>query len=270
MIAATSTLVWFGRDHAGGLLATVVLAVLLSFVWRSTTTPFARRRLRRVTCWGLAALLILNDVVISICDIRASTYTLKDSLPLHLCDFSAYVTIILLALVGSGTLRPRWLRVRQFVFELAYFWVIAGTTQALLTPEISDVFPSRGYLHYFVMHGGVWAAVCGLTLGLRLRPLPGAVWRVSLATALLAAPVALVDWLIGANYMYLCGPPLRPSLYDYLGPWPWSLAGLGVAGLVTFSLCYSPFWWHDRRVRRPVLPPHSRHSQSEPQAPARG
>jgi len=134
-------------------------------------------------------------------------------------------------------------------YELAYFWALGGSTQAVLTPELESGFPHPAFVVFFTSHGAVLVAVAILTIGLGLRPRRGALLRTWAVTNALAAIVAGVNWLIAANYMYLCGPPLRPSLYDYFGPWPWSLLTLEAVGTLVLALLYAPFWIADRRRR---------------------
>ncbi len=114
--------------------------------------------------------------------------------------------------------------------------------QAVLTPDIDDTVVDATCIRYFVLHGGILVAVLVMTLGLGQRLERGAAWRVWRSTLILAALVFLVNLGTGANYMYLMGPPERPSILDWLGGWPWSL--LGLAGLATalILVCCAPFW----------------------------
>ncbi|HEY6224540.1 MAG TPA: TIGR02206 family membrane protein, partial [Gemmatimonadales bacterium] len=68
------------------------------------------------------------------------------SLPLQLCDAAIFVAAAAL-----------WTR-RQLIVELTYFWGLAGTIQALLTPDLPQHFPSYPYFQYYLAHGGVVAA----------------------------------------------------------------------------------------------------------------
>ena len=64
-------------------------------------------------------------------------------LPLQLCD--AAILIAALAL---------WTR-HRLLAEVTYFWGLAGTVQALLTPELPQHFPTYPYFQYYIAHGGV-------------------------------------------------------------------------------------------------------------------
>ena len=244
----------FGPEHLLTLLSLgVVAAVLCAVVRRSIRDGTGRAA--RVLCWLLAASLVANEALEQVIALLRGRWSLTELLPLHLCDIGMAVTALALIFAGralsagqaaSLSLRcseyehraPRF-RGRQ-LFELAYYWGLAGTIQALLTPAIEERFPDPACLRFFVTHGGVVIAVLVMVFGLGLRPRRGSVWRVWGVTAVLAMPVGLVNWLLGANYMYLCGPPPRASLYDYLGPWPWSLAVMGAAALLLFWICYLP------------------------------
>lgn len=238
-------LMLFGRDHLGALLAVAGSTVMLCIALRERGAQRASLAARRAVCWGLAGLLVVNDVAGSAWELSAGVFDLKTSLPLHLCDLAVYATAW--ALICAGRAAPS-----QGAFELAYYWGLAGTSQGLITPEISDPFPTAAYFRFFIMHGGIVAAVLAMTIGLQMRPRPGSVNRCLLITGLTAIPVAVVNWWLDANYMYLCGPPRRASLYDYFGRWPWSLVTLGVVGWLMMSACYFPFALVRRARPRPA------------------
>ncbi len=176
------------------------------------------------------------------------TWSWQESLPLHLCDIAVFV--VAAVLLGVGWRNPP-ARVCQRLYELAYVWAIAGTTQAVLTPDLAEGFPHPVCISYFALHGGIIVGVLIMTIGLRVRPQPGAVWRVWWTTLLLSLVVMFINWALDANYMYLCGPPEHPSLFDLFGRWPWSLLPLAAMATVLIVLCYAPFWLLDRLRRRP-------------------
>ena len=55
-------------------------------------------------------------------------------LPMHLCDWATITVVLALCF--------RW----QWSYELAYFWSLGGTLQALLTPDIVADFPTIWFL----------------------------------------------------------------------------------------------------------------------------
>ena len=56
----------------------------------------------------------------------------------------------------------------------------------------------------------------------------------------------LIYATFGWDYGYLCQKPLRPSLLDYLGHWPWYLVWLEVVALAIFFILLLPWLLLDR------------------------
>jgi hypothetical integral membrane protein (TIGR02206 family) len=154
---------------------------------------------------------------------------LDHALPLQLCDVAAVVTALAL-----------WVRTPLLV-ELTYFWGIAGTANALFTPDISDHFPTFPFLQYFVQHGAIVGAALFLVIGLRITPRPWAFLRAYALTVVLLAVDALANLLTGGNYLYLRQLPGVKSVLNLMGPWPWYIVGAAVLALVLFVLLDLPF-----------------------------
>ncbi len=252
-------------EHWLVLCLTAILTAAPCVVIRRASRGPALLRVERSICWLFAGVLALAFLGGHAHRLAYGYWTLDESLPIQLCDLAIFATIA--ALLGadrlhrqaaSNALRPRgglWagVNVWQQIYELAYFWVLGGTLQALLTPDVEGHFPSFICIRFFVLHAGIVVAVLVLTIGMRMRPLPGAVARAWLLTLAAAIPVGLVDAAlhaagVHANYMYLCGPPKAASLFDLMGPWPWSLAALAAVATLIFGLLYAPFWVLDRRA----------------------
>src|SRR6266849_1239547 len=145
-------------------------------------------------------------------------------LPLQLCDVAIFIAAAAL-----------WTR-QSLLVEMTYFWGLAGTIQALLTPDLAQHFPSYPYFQYYIAHGGVVAAALVLVVGVRIHPRPWSVVRVGALTLGYAALVGLVDATTGADYLYLRAKPPSPTLLDVLGPWPWYLLSATVIGIVLLAV----------------------------------
>jgi len=157
-------------------------------------------------------------------------FSAKTSLPLALCDMA-----VIVAAVACWTLVP-------LLVELTYFWGLAGTLQAIITPDLNQGFPHLVFFQYVVGHIGIVLAALFLVVGMRIAPRPKAVLRVLGITAGYTAFVGLVDAASGANYMFLRSPPSNWTILRLLGPWPWYvLSAVGVA-LVLLLLLDAPFW----------------------------
>jgi hypothetical integral membrane protein (TIGR02206 family) len=215
----------FGPDHLVVIALTIALALVLAGIAR-------RHRDDRV---GLAlrvalALLMLGGVSgYVIAELRLGEVQLLEFLPLHLCDAAIFVGVFALL-----TRRP-------LACELLYFWTFAGSTLAVLTPEVWYAFPDWRFVVFFLMHGLTIAAAAVLVFGFGCRPRPGAPWRAFALTAAYAAAVAIVNVAVDANFLYLRAKPVTPTLLDHFGPWPWYIPVAAGIGLVLFHVLALPF-----------------------------
>ena len=213
-------------EHLVALVVIAVATVALVVLARRRPGPWLR---------VLAAVLVVDELswwVWLLAGKQPGT-TVSQSLPLQLCDVAILIAACAL-----------WTRGRLLV-EWTYFWALAGTSQALLTPDLPAHFPDYPYFQYYIAHGGVVAAALILVVGLRLGPRPWAVARVFAITLAYTAVVALVDMALDANYMYLRSKPPSPTLLDAFGPWPlYILVAAGLAA-VFFAVLDAPF-----RLRR--------------------
>jgi hypothetical integral membrane protein (TIGR02206 family) len=209
-------------EHAGALIVIAVATVALVVAAR-----------RRPGQWLklLAAVLLVDEVswwvYLLVGGVPGSQ--LAQSLPLQLCDVAIFIAAAAL-----------WTR-HQVAVEVTYFWGLAGTVQALITPDLPQHFPTYPYFQYYVAHGGVVATGLLLVVGMRLHPRPWAVLRVAGLTILYAVLVGLVDAVTGANYMYLRSKPPTPTLLDVLGPWPVYIFSAGAIAAVLFAILDAPF-----------------------------
>jgi len=150
-------------------------------------------------------------------------------LPLQLCDVAIFIAALALL-----TRHP-------LLVEVSYFWGLAGTIQALFTPDLPQHFPSYPYWQYYIAHGGVVAAALILVVGLRIRPRPWAFARVAGLTVAYAALGGIVDAVTGADYMYLRSKPLAATALDWMGPWPWYILSATVVGVLLLAMLDAPF-----------------------------
>lgn len=208
--------------HAAiGLTAAAAAGLALLVSRRPASEPAVRV--------ALAGFLLAGATGYVAIEWRLGILSAWDFLPLHLCDFAIFVAAFAL------------LTRRQGAVELIWFWALTGTLLAVLTPAVDGRFPEWRWLLYFAMHGGVIAAAIVLVLGCGIRPRPGAMWRAFGWTAAYAAVVAIIDFVTGANFLWLRTKPPQPTLLDWLGPWPVYILAAGAIGLAGFHLLALPF-----------------------------
>jgi hypothetical integral membrane protein (TIGR02206 family) len=180
-------------------------------------------------CRVLAVVILANEAAWWVWLGAHHTWSASYALPVQLCDVAG--------LVAAAAL---WSR-QPVLVELTYFWGLAGTANGLITPDISDHFPSFGFMQYFIAHGTIVAAALLLVAGLRIAPRRGAVLRVFGLTVGLLVLDAGVNLVTGGNYLYLRHTPGVHSLLDVFGPWPWYIVGAAGVALAAFLVLDLPF-----------------------------
>lgn len=150
--------------------------------------------------------------------------------PLQLCHWAAAIA----ALSLTST--------RRLYRALAYFWGLALSTQALITPNLREGPALWPFWFFWATHAIAVAVPIYDVLARRFRP----TWRdYGVACAAAAAYVAIVlpiDLATGWNYGFV-GPstPGVPSIVDFLGPWPLRLAWIALIAAGAMALLMLPW-----------------------------
>src|SRR5487761_870646 len=116
----------------------------------------ARRRPGPWTVWAcrvLAVVILGNEAAWRVWLGAHGTWSASYALPFQLCDVAGVVSAAAL-----------WTR-QPLLVELTYFWGLAGTANGLITPDVSDHFPTLGFMQYFIAHGTIVAAALFLVIG---------------------------------------------------------------------------------------------------------
>ena len=116
----------------------------------------------------------------------------------------------------------------------------------MLTPDLKAGFPDPIYLIFFLGHTITMISVLYAVWAYAFRPRLRSVAVTVVVTVLYMVMVMFVNALLDTNYMYLSAKPVGVSVIDYLGPWPWYVAGVVGLGVVVCLLCYVPFTFSRR------------------------
>lgn len=204
-----------------------LVAAVLVVIGRSRSLDYLVRPLS----WALCVLAAGHELVWVIGAVILGQWHFSWGVPLQLCDLAIFAVALTLV------------RHYQWVWELAYFWGLGGSLQAILTPDLSVTFPHLIYIKFFLSHGCTVAGVIFLAAGLRRPIYLKSVWRVFWITNVYGLFVLGFNWLMGTNYMYLMHKPNRPSLLDYAGNGPYYYLGLEAALIVSLLLYYLPYYF---------------------------
>lgn len=215
-----------GASHLGPVAFFAAVNVLLLLTGpriRGTAVETALR-------WGMAALLVANELGLALWRLRHRIWDVRTSLPLHLCGVSVILAAVMLAS-------------RSFLlFELTYFWAMGGAVQGLLTPDVEGFdFPTFRWGTTFFSHGFIVTANLFMVFVLGMRPTFASLARSMAVLNAWGVAMLLFNRLTGANYGFLCRKPDQPTLFDVLGPWPWYLLSLEVVAWLLSFLLLVPF-----------------------------
>jgi hypothetical integral membrane protein (TIGR02206 family) len=212
----------FGPAHLAILCTVPALAALLALAQQRF--PGTGRLIRFVLVLLLFATTVSYYSYFAVTGARM----FPDHVPLELCDASLW-----LVMASLLTLKPA-------IFDVAYYWAIAGATQSLFTPNL--VNPTRFLsLWFFLDHGLIVCATLYLIWSGQARPRPGSIAKSLGVANLYAAAVGTFDFAYKTNYMFLRSKPPTPSLLDFFGPWPWYILVVEFVALGLFLLLYLPF-----------------------------
>jgi hypothetical integral membrane protein (TIGR02206 family) len=217
----------FTAEH---FIALAIGAVAMAaFLMAGTRGGSSRHRATRL-------LAILNLSVYPLSTLAWMTVDTENSidnlLPFHLCDLTA--------LAAGFALLTR----RPWLGTITYFWGLAATAQALLTPAITVGFPALPFVMFFIHHFAVVIAALYLPLALGWRP-KSPWWRS--ATEMVGLSVIYlffamgINRLLGSNFAFVSRPPDNPSLIGHLGPWPWYIVSLLGIAMAMYLLLALPF-----------------------------
>jgi hypothetical integral membrane protein (TIGR02206 family) len=216
----------FGVAHIAIIVLTTSLPFALAAMVRRTNSGTAER----IVAFSLGGLLLLNFIVYEIYMRRQSAVSWWQTLPLQLCDWAMFVII-----VAMWTGRRRW-------FEVAYFWGLGGTLQAIITPNLKYGFPDLRFVSFFVAHSVIIIGIIFLMLAHKYRPWPGSIVRTFICTEGYFVIVFTVDLLTGVNYGFLLHKPEAFSLLSLLSDWrPLYLLQMHGVALLVYIILYIPF-----------------------------
>src|SRR6266700_4056943 len=216
----------YGWPH----LTVIVLTIALPFVLAAVVHRTKSTRVERAIVVLLSAVLVVNYIAYLVFVRSHGNLTWQQTLPLQLCDWGMVVVIVAM---WSGS--PRW-------FEVAYFWGIGGTLQAVLTPNLRFGFPDFRFFSFFLSHSGIIIGVIFLMLTRRYRPHPMSILRVFAWSEFYFVVTFIADEMTGYNYGFLLHKPEAFSILNFLSDWrPLYLVQMHFVALLFFIALYAPF-----------------------------
>ncbi|HZW63778.1 MAG TPA: TIGR02206 family membrane protein [Flavobacteriaceae bacterium] len=185
---------------------------------------------------GLGFFISTVVVVFHLHKMATGNYNISSDLPLYLCS-------LLALLIPVFTMYKKF-----WMYEILFFWIIAGTTQGVITPDIAEGFPSFDYFRYWVVHLGLLVVIGYATFVLNYKPKLKSVFKSFLALQIYVLFVVIINAILNANYFYLNEKPKSASLLDYFGDWPYYLITTQLLIIPLFLLIYLPFYMKEKII----------------------
>ncbi|HUR12740.1 MAG TPA: TIGR02206 family membrane protein [Flavitalea sp.] len=224
----------FGTSHLVVLLFILIFSLCIPMLSRKLFPA----KLQVLTGIILGAFVTINFIAWYFVLYASDLFDTNEHLPLQLCH------------MGNLFILPVMMNRDKRWFRILYFWVMAGTLQAIVTPDIQAEFPHYWFFRYWIVHGGPVICIMYACLVYRLRPTWKSLLQSFAALNLFAVVIGIINVMAHTNYLYLCQKPAVASLMDWLGEWPWYLAGLEVIGFILFVLVYLPFVFSGRKFNK--------------------
>jgi len=189
----------------------IVIAIVVSiFLINYSKRQFSLKQ-KQTLLHATGVCVSLTIIIFHLYHIIIGAYNFKTDLPLFLCSFMALIIPIF------TYYRKYWM------YEILLFWIIAGTSQAVITPDIPEGFPSLNYFRYWIIHLGLLFVIFYATFVFGMRPVLKSIFKSVVALMLYMVLMIFANYMLDANYSYLNYKPESASVLDYLGEWPWYL-----------------------------------------------
>lgn len=215
------------------------IPVLIAFVLGSGLIFYAKQKLNKknqeLLIHIFAIGISLTVITFHLHKFIFETYDVRKDLPLYLCSL-------------LGILIPVFTRYRKYwMYEILVFWIIAGTLQGIITPDIATGFPSFDYLRYWAVHLGLFIIIIYATYIFEMRPNFKSVFKSFFALQGYVLGMVVINFVLNANYFYLNQKPKSASLLDYFGEWPLYIIVVQLILIPYFLIIYLPFYVLQKR-----------------------
>jgi len=211
-----------------------ILPILFSVIFCVIGIKYSKQKLNKKQqkrALNLFACLVSFTVLaFHLYRISLGNYNIATDLPLYLCSFIALLI-------------PVFTYYKKFwMFEILLFWIIAGTTQGVLTPDIPEGFPAFDYFRYWVVHLGLLIIIFYAIFVFKMKPTFKSVFKSFFALQLYVVFMVGINYALNANYFYLNKKPQSASLLDYFGEWPFYIIVVQIIIIPYFLIIYLPFY----------------------------
>ncbi len=194
---------------------------------------------------GLAFAMIITEMayywrLVGITSLEPNPF---DDLPISVCGWVIIFCSYMMVTKSQG------------LFDIAYFWLFAGTIFALITPTvITYTGPTRfRYYQFWLAHTLGYVGIFYMMFVHKLRPTVKSAIKSYVSLAILAVIAYVANSVLGpgANYLFMAKPEDTPSILDILPPnFALRLVIMAAAVSTLFFVSYLPWLIKDLKAKK--------------------
>ena len=203
-----------------GIIICFVVISLLILLLRNKSIEFKEK-----TSTYFAYLAIIFYVSTNIFALIIGNWTIQDFLPLHLCNISYFICILVL------------LNKKQWMYEWTLLLAMPSALNALITPELIWGSSNWYIFEYYFMHGSLILVPLYLMFVMNYKLRIFSWWKTFLRAQIVFVIVFLLNLILDTNYMFLLSKPLvnNPLI---IGDWPFYILFVQLIGLLHIVIIY--------------------------------
>tara|TARA_B100001750_G_scaffold227714_1_gene221582 strand:+ start:1254 stop:1940 length:687 start_codon:yes stop_codon:yes gene_type:complete len=202
-----------------GLAISIASAILLYYILSKKNINTDKK-----TGCILFGIFLFNQLYL----IFTSSWTLQESIPLHLCNLSYIMSCLLL------------IYKKQFYFEWVLYFGIASGINAILTPELTHGTDIWKFSYFYISHTLLIILPFIMIKYYNFFPRQNSWLKFFIIINALVPFIYSINVFLNSNYMYLNQKPEANNPF-LIGEWPWYILGLEFVVFIFLLIIYMPF-----------------------------
>ena len=223
----------WNADHKLYIFIMAASWVIVPFISQKYLDSTWKRKVALLLVISIIGVEIVDDIY-RVFDSRG--WFISSDLPLHMCGFSVFTTSW--ALITKD----------QRAFELSYFWGFGGALQAILTPDPTSIENHFYLFSFMVSHGLIILNVLYLIFVYKMILTKGALLRTIITTNILLVGIAIINWILDANYFYLFEPPPVENPLIMAREFPLYFVNMEVVAIIVLYIISIPMLIYRKKI----------------------
>jgi hypothetical integral membrane protein (TIGR02206 family) len=192
--------------------------------------------------YTIAILLFASEASKQITDLTNGGWTIKWSLPLHLCGITSVICIFMLITKSYR------------MFEVMYFWSLIGSPLAMILPDLNVSYTSITFWVFMISHSMNIIAIVYMMTIYKYRPNISSTVEGFLFTNIYMVFIAGFNYIAGSQYyyFYLCKDPSPGFVNPFktVTSWPQIILLLEMVTIITILIAYLPYFFKDNNKKK--------------------